>query len=53
MSHTKGNEIVHYWNFIRRLSIDGNTGFIQNYMTLVILGTCGNNALPTARTNVG
>ena len=53
MSHTKGNEILHYWNVISRMSIDGKTGFLKNYMTLVILGTCGNNALPTAETDIG
>ena len=34
MSHTKGDGILHYWNFNRRMSIDCNTGFLQNYMTM-------------------
>jgi len=34
------------------MSIDGNRRFLEHIITLVILGTCENDALPIAHTNV-
>ena len=52
------NPFLTRWNFshtgncIRRMSIDGSTSFIQQYISLVISGTCEKYALPIAHRHV-